>query len=492
MAYKNVVTMLAVNLFMCCFCTLFLAEAMRANHHFRSDSAFTRLKRMEASIKAQSTGRLETLVGMGVPVVGEDRAYFMTIGMGTPPINIRSQVDTSSDLIWFDCTALPAGSSTFKSVPCPSSFCSDLPNSTCSTNCQFSHNYTGGRNISGELFSETFTMTNGSGAVHSFGGVAFGCSHDTQGQSEVGANGVVWNNGLVGRNGVVGLGRGKLSLISQIGESKFSYCLADDYAEDYDDITYTPLLFGSAEELSGTGVQSTMMIKNSARPELNNYYYLSMEGISVGNISVNIPQGTFDIQANGSGGFIIDSATPYTVLPHGAFTAVASVLDSLFDSASGFRRINNSRDGFSLCYQSPYALAPYLNMTFHMGRGADFVIEGRQNFITYTDVDPSVVCLAVLDMGDASVEGVPAVLGNFQQQNYHILYDNGNETLSFVTTNCRRLVNGPSLYPEYSQSKALTLGCHGLSLALDSTNLLCLRIPTTPTTAFTPSFRALF
>ncbi|GLJ56972.1 hypothetical protein SUGI_1401590 [Cryptomeria japonica] len=105
-------------------------------------------------------------------------------------------------------------------------------------------------------------------------------------------------------------------------------------------------------------------------------------------------------------------------------------------------------------------------MTFHMGGGADYVIEGKQNFITYTDVDPSVVCLAVLDMGDASVEGVPAVLGNFQQQNYHILYDNGNETLSFVPTNCRRLINGPLFYPEYTQSKAPTLSCHGLSLVI--------------------------
>ncbi|GLJ57241.1 hypothetical protein SUGI_1307690 [Cryptomeria japonica] len=227
---------------------------MRANHQFRSDSAFSRLKRMESSIKAQSTGKLEPLVGMGIPEVGEDRAYFMIIGMGTPPISIRSQVDTGSDLIWFDCTALPTSSSTFKSLPCPSSLCSNLPNSTCSTSCQFSHNYTGSRNISGELFSETFTMTNGSGTSHSFAGVAFGCSHDTQRDGEVGADGVVWKNSLVGRNGVVGLGRRKLSLISQIGESKFSYCLADDYSEDYDDISSTPLLFGSAAELSATGV----------------------------------------------------------------------------------------------------------------------------------------------------------------------------------------------------------------------------------------------
>ncbi|GLJ19688.1 hypothetical protein SUGI_0356640 [Cryptomeria japonica] len=320
---------------------------MRANQQFRSDSTLTRLKRMEASIKAASSGGLETLVGMGVPVVGEDKVYFMTIGMGTPPINIRSQIDTGSDLIWFDCTALPADSSTFKSVTCPSSLCSSVPNSTCALNCQYSHNYTHSRSMLGELFSEMFSMTNGSGAVHSFGGVAFGCSHETQGESEVGANSVVWNNDLVGRNAVVGLGQGELSLISQIGESKFSYCLADD-SEDSNKLVYTALLFGSAANLNVIGVQSTMIIKNPAQPKFNSYYYLSVEGISVGNVSVNIPRGTFDIQANGSGGFIIDSATAYTLLPHTAFVAVASVLDSILGSASLYRRINSSRDGFSL------------------------------------------------------------------------------------------------------------------------------------------------
>ncbi|GLJ19689.1 hypothetical protein SUGI_0356660 [Cryptomeria japonica] len=154
---------------------------MGANHQLRSDSTFARLKRMEASIKALSSEKMETQVGMGVPVVGEERAYFMTIGMGTPPINIRSKVDTGSDLILFDCTTLPAESSTIKSVPCPSYLCSALPNSTCTTNCQFFHNYTEDESMLGYLFSETFTMTNLSGAAYSFGSVAFGCSHDTQG-----------------------------------------------------------------------------------------------------------------------------------------------------------------------------------------------------------------------------------------------------------------------------------------------------------------------
>ncbi|GLJ19686.1 hypothetical protein SUGI_0356610 [Cryptomeria japonica] len=245
-------------------------------------------------------------------------------------------------------------------------------------------------------------MADTSGAVHSFGRVAFGFSR------------VILEGGLEFANGVVGLGRGTLSLISQIGESKSSYCIPFMGKSSFDSFS-TPLLFGSADELNSTGLQSTMMINNIVMPQLNSYYYLSMEGISVGNVSLNIPRGIFDIQPDGSGGFIISSGTAYTVLPHTAFAAVASVLDSVL----GLPRSNDSRDGLSLCYSSPYySYVPDLNMTFHMS-GADYVIEGKRNFVRSISGPfgkKMILCLAMLDMDEASVVGVSAVLGSFQQQ----------------------------------------------------------------------------
>ncbi|GLJ58007.1 hypothetical protein SUGI_1401520 [Cryptomeria japonica] len=157
-------------------------------------------------------------------------------------------------------------------------------------------------------------------AAHSFGGIAFGCSFVVQG----------------------------------------------------DDLEFsTALLFGSAAKLNGIGVQSTMVINNTVLPKLNGYYHLSVEGITLGNVSLNIPRGSFDIQANESGGFIIDSGTHYTVLPHAAFTAVVSVLDSVL----WLPRANDSKAGLSVCYSSPYYdYIPDVNMTFHM-LGADYVVD---------------------------------------------------------------------------------------------------------------------
>ena len=68
--------------------------------------------------------------------------------------------------------------------------------------------------------------------------------------------------------------------------------------------------FGSSAMINPKGftpfVQSAF-IKRS-------FYYVTLEGISVGNTKVPIPQGTFDVTPDGDGGFVVDSGIPYTYL----------------------------------------------------------------------------------------------------------------------------------------------------------------------------------
>ncbi|GLJ19691.1 hypothetical protein SUGI_0356680 [Cryptomeria japonica] len=146
MASNNVIAMVVVSLTFCCFCSLLCAEEVHGGPHLERNSSIGRLKRMEASIKA-----VQTHVG---------------------------------------------DSSTYERVPCSSSFCSALGNSTCAPDCRYSHLYSQSWITRGDLSFETFNVGN-----HSFGGVAFGCSNETYG------------DGLVIADGVLGLGRGKLSLI---------------------------------------------------------------------------------------------------------------------------------------------------------------------------------------------------------------------------------------------------------------------------------------
>lgn len=93
------------------------------------------------------------------------------------------------------------------------------------------------------------------GSVHAFTGVAFGCST---------ANG----GGMDGALGIVGLGRSALSLLSQLGVGRFSYCLRSDA-----DAGARPIPFGSLANVTGDKVQSTPLVQNPVAARRAPYYY---------------------------------------------------------------------------------------------------------------------------------------------------------------------------------------------------------------------------
>ncbi|XP_057815442.2 aspartic proteinase nepenthesin-2-like [Cryptomeria japonica] len=394
-----------------------------------------RLNRLETPI----TGEVSLAADLGVPVkrgqhVGE---FMMTMGIGTPPRKMIGIVDTGSNLIWTQsqrCTSCdsqpdhifePAKSRTYNKLSCSSPLCSALPTKTCTPDCEYTYFYGDESKTQGVLSKETFTMWNSSGKPQSIPGMAFGCSYRTQG------------DGFSEADGLVGLGRGSLSLISQIGStvgSKFSYCLTS-YASKSASET-SPLFFGSAADLKGTNIMPTPMIKNSARPDLDTFYYISVKGIRVGTILADIPAGTLDIGKDGEGGFIIDSGTTLTYLSPKAFNGVSQALDS----ALGWNVVDGSHYGYNLCYVVPLGVTQdnLPNVTFHMGGGADYVVEGKYNF-ALVDPDKDLLCLLMLEMAQESAAKVPSILGNFQQQNIHILFDNDNEEISFTPASCSDL-----------------------------------------------------
>ncbi|KAH9332043.1 hypothetical protein KI387_004151, partial [Taxus chinensis] len=186
------------------------------------------------------------------------------------------------------------------------------------------------------------------------------------------------------------------------------------------------------------------------RPHLNTMYYISVKSITVGTTLAAIdPHATFDIREDGSGGFIIDSASTVTYLAPAAFRAVADVVDLTLN----WNEANGSDFGFSLCYQMPPGETPasFPDTMFYLEGGAEYVVEGKYNFAV-VDEKTSLVCMLMLEMDEASVaNGAPSILGNMQQQNYHILYDNGNQMLSFTPASCRDISE-----PAFDQSFLFT------------------------------------
>jgi len=166
------------------------------------------------------------------------------------------------------------------------------------------------------------------------------------------------------------------------------------------------------------------------RSSAGNYYYLSLEGISVGGQLLAIPNGTFDIQSDGSGGFVIDSGTTITYLQQAAYDAVKEAMISSIN----LPQADGSSVGLDLCFkQQDSSNASFPSMTFHF-KGADYDVPKEYYLYPYSTSD--IVCLAMVPTDGG---GNRAIFGNVQQQNYQILYDNENNVLSFAPTACESL-----------------------------------------------------
>jgi hypothetical protein len=147
------------------------------------------------------------------------------------------------------------------------------------------------------LATEAFKF--GSGAtVHS---LAFGCGTDNL-------------DGTDNSSGLVGMGRGPLSLVSQLGVTRFSY-----YLTTFNDTTTSsPLFLGASAGLLPAS-KSTQFVPNPVGPQRGSYYYLFLEGITIGDTLLPIDPSVFRLTAAGRGGLIIDSSTTFTALDERAF-----------------------------------------------------------------------------------------------------------------------------------------------------------------------------
>jgi Xylanase inhibitor N-terminal/Xylanase inhibitor C-terminal len=404
--------------------------------HVDSKSNFTQIELLNRAA-ARSTHRLSRLMGMQLfssenisstvhsPSGDSIGEYFMDLAIGNPPLSYSAIVDTGSDLIWTQCTPCkrcvtqatpiydPSKSSTISSIPCNGTAYQLLCNTDFPPpSCLCSYNYTYGTGwTSGTLKTETFTF--GTSNPVQVSSPVFGCSTST-------------SDDFNGTSGLVGFGRGPFSLPSQLNTSMFSYCLGS-----FIDANSTSTLFiGPWAKFSGTSVKSTSFVKNPSESPFSTYYYLSLQRISLGNTDLAIQPSTFALQSNGTGGVIIDSGTTFTQLINEAYQAVQNAIDPMVK----LHHVNASDYAFDLCYSLPSDTSKPImpDMTFHF-EGADMVLPVDNYMILFPYQKDYLWCLAM-----SGSDGL-SILGNYQQQNFHILYDINKEVLSFAPTPCANL-----------------------------------------------------
>ncbi|KAL3624632.1 hypothetical protein CASFOL_031300 [Castilleja foliolosa] len=381
------------------------------------------------------SGQLTATIRSGVSLGSGE--YFMDVYMGTPPKHFSLIIDTGSDLNWIQCDPCyacfeqsgpyydPKKSTSYRNVSCHDPRChlvsSPDPNLGCKArpdggdSCPYFYWYGDSSNTTGDFALETFTvnLTGAGPRSRTVDNVMFGCGH--------------WNRGLFhGASGVLGLGRGELSFASQVravyGDS-FSYCLVDRNSN-----TSSKLTFGeNTNLLSRPGLNFTTLVVGTEKP-VDTFYYVGIKSVVVGGEVLDIPKETWAVSSDGSGGTIVDSGT---TLSYFADPAYKIIKEAFLKKVNDRYPVMKDFPILDPCYNVSGVDEPDLpsfGLVFEDGAVWEFPIE---NYFIRLEPE-NVVCLAVLGTPRSSL----SIIGNYQQQNFHILYDTKRSRLGFALTNC--------------------------------------------------------
>ncbi|XP_047341722.1 aspartic proteinase nepenthesin-1-like [Impatiens glandulifera] len=394
--------------------------------HVDSGANFTTFERLQRAMK-RGNNRLNQLNGLMASsddlsslVYPGNGEFLMNLSIGTPPTEFIAIMDTGSDLIWTQCRPCqncydqstpifdPQGSSSFLKLSCYSHQCGELPSSVCrSDGCEYTYTYGDYSSTQGIMATETFTFGNISVA-----NLGFGCGEDNQG------------NGFTQGTGLVGFGRGPLSLVSQLREPAFSYCFTSIYSMQTSTLLVGPLALNSI----GTNVSRQKTTPIYTNPSRSSLYYIHLQGITVGTVSLPIERSSLAIRSDGSGGMIIDSGTTVTYLENSVFDLVKAE----FINQVKFKVDDSGVTGFDLCFVVPngtlYIQVPRL--VFHF---EDADVEFPANNYMQADSTLGLMCL-IMDGSNGL-----SIFGNLMQQNIMVVHDLNKETISFIPTQCDKI-----------------------------------------------------
>ncbi|CAL4914127.1 unnamed protein product [Urochloa decumbens] len=390
----------------------------------RSKARAARL--LSASGSSSSPAGATAVPGKGQATEAE---YLISFGIGTPPQAVQPTLDTGSDLVWTQCQPCPSCyaqslpyydprlSATSAYLPCDGPACRQLDLSSCGARdwgngtCVYTYSYGDRSSTNGLLGADTFTFDSGDDTVTAVPGLTFGCGwYNNNGAASSNATGT----------GVAGFGRGALSLPSQLKVDNFSYCFTDVTGS-----TPSPVLLGlPANFYGGAAVQTTPLIQSPGA--VSTFYYLSLRSITVGSTRLPVPESAFALARNGSGGTIIDSGTSVTLLP----PLVYGLLHDAFVAQVDLPVTTDEPLCFAVSGKKKHEVP---KLSFHF-EGATLDLP-RENYVyEIEDGGQSNMCIAAL-----SSDGGMTIIGNYQQQNLHVLYDLAGNKLSFVPAHCDKV-----------------------------------------------------
>ena len=172
----------------------------------------------------------------------------------------------------------------------------------------------------------------------------------------------------------------------------------------------------SASAAAGPKVVSTPLV----RKEPDTYYYLTLEGLSVGMERIAANAELLPSLDSNEGNMIIDTGTTLSFVPDEMYDRV----DAMLNGAVKGERVEERP--FRMCYKKGDGFwSPAITAHF---KNADLVLEQESIFL---EVEKGIVCLTLVPS-----EGDVCIFGNLHQMNYQIGFDLVEEQLNFLPTDC--------------------------------------------------------
>ncbi|KAK1276992.1 Aspartic proteinase CDR1 [Acorus gramineus] len=339
----------------------------------------------------------------------EQGEYLVRFVVGDIPFTVHAILDTGSSFIWFQCQPCqkcypqkdpiydPSKSYTSKSFDCTNSTCNFTPGHSCSANneCAYHLAYLDGSFSDGVLMQEEFVFEGPDSATVKGVKLAFGC----------GRNNVFKGFSTDGGNlaGVMGMGRGQLSLASQLAQPAFAYCLLGEA----DKSTMSRVQLGSRPRMWGN---STAIVRARGR---ESQYSVLLNGVSLGAMRViNIPTGQV---------VSLDSGASMTFLELSLF---GPVIEAVRGAMKGFEVARDPRGLSELCYSATtkelvQAGLPVLELGFVGGSRLEVKAESL-----FLEVAERRVCITLIRSSFGQ-----SIIGNIAQQNNVVGYDLANDRI---------------------------------------------------------------
>ncbi|KAM7267218.1 hypothetical protein ACFE04_009384 [Oxalis oulophora] len=388
-------------------------------------SSFSRFAHLQNKFLRSITSNENDFQADMIPSVANSM-FFANFSIGQPPVSQFAIMDTGSSLLWVKCVPCSKceeqkygpyydqlKSSTYKVLPCSSQYCRYSPRGRCGVDnqCLYRQLYVSGAPSSGVIATEQLTFQTSDDGPVTMPNVIFGCGHE---------NGDFNDDRTTG---VFGLGSGKTSVTTMVG-SKFSYCIGNIYDQAY---AHNKLILGENTKIEGDSTPLEVIDGN---------YYITLEGISVGEKMLGIDPEVFKVKVLGKSGVVIDSGTSASWLAKEGFDVLSNEVQGLLDSNNLNRYWH---DEWTLCYQGIVRrdLKGFPTVTFHFKNGADLALDTESLF---SQIWSNAFCMAIHPssrMGDR-LDNL-SIIGMMAQQYYNVAYDVLGKTLSLSRIDCELL-----------------------------------------------------